>query len=83
MEQAIAKPRYPILLLHGVGFRDWKWPLYWGRIPGVLTDMGCELFYGQQGAAGRRPSDGFGYPPLGAGRPEMGLAYDKGNAHIP
>ena len=41
-------PRYPILMLHGVGFRDLKWPLYWGRIPKALTDLGCVLFYGQQ-----------------------------------
>lgn len=40
--------KYPILMLHGVGFRDLKWPLYWGRIPGVLSGMGAELFYGQQ-----------------------------------
>ena len=25
-----------------------KWPLYWGRIPGVLSGMGAELYYGQQ-----------------------------------
>lgn len=40
--------RYPILMLHGVGFRDLKWPLYWGRIPSALSAMGAELYYGQQ-----------------------------------
>jgi triacylglycerol lipase len=40
--------KYPILMLHGVGFRDLKWPLYWGRIPKVLTAMGVELYYGNQ-----------------------------------
>lgn len=40
--------KYPMLMVHGVGFRDLKWPLYWGRIPGVLSGMGAELFYGQQ-----------------------------------
>ena len=40
--------RYPILMLHGVGFRDLKWPLYWGRIPRALTGMGAELHYGNQ-----------------------------------
>ena len=40
--------RYPILMLHGVGFRDLKWPLYWGRIPAALSAMGAELYYGQQ-----------------------------------
>ena len=42
------KTKYPILMIHGVGFRDLRWPLYWGRIPGALSAMGCELFYGQQ-----------------------------------
>ena len=40
--------KYPILMIHGVGFRDLKWPLYWGRIPNALTEMGAVLFYGQQ-----------------------------------
>ena len=40
--------RYPILMLHGVGFRDLKWPLYWGRIPSALSAMGAALYYGQQ-----------------------------------
>ena len=35
-------------MLHGVGFRDLKWPLYWGRIPGALSGAGAELFYGNQ-----------------------------------
>ena len=48
MDAAGTKTRYPILMLHGVGFRDLKWPLYWGRIPDALSSMGCELFYGQQ-----------------------------------
>ena len=42
------KTRYPVLMVHGVGFRDLKWPLYWGRIPNALSDIGTELFYGQQ-----------------------------------
>ena len=40
--------KYPILMLHGVGFRDLKWPLYWGRIPAALTALGAQLCYGQQ-----------------------------------
>ena len=48
MEKSGAKLRYPILLLHGVGFRDLKWPLYWGRIPSALSDTGAMIFYGQQ-----------------------------------
>lgn len=48
MERGNNPTRYPILMLHGVGFRDLKWPLYWGRIPNALSGMGAELFYGQQ-----------------------------------
>lgn len=40
--------RYPILLIHGAGFRDLKWPLYWGRIPKALTEGGAVLYYGNQ-----------------------------------
>ena len=42
------KTRYPILLIHGAGFRDLKWPVYWGRIPGVLEGRGAALYYGNQ-----------------------------------
>ncbi len=42
------RTRYPILLLHGAGFRDLKWPVYWGRIPSVLERRGAVLRYGMQ-----------------------------------
>lgn len=48
MEKEHRATKYPILLLHGAGFRDLKWPLYWGRIPAALTGMGAELHYGLQ-----------------------------------
>ena len=35
------RTKYPILMLHGVGFRDLKWPLYWGRIPAALASTCC------------------------------------------
>ena len=34
--------KYPIVLIHGAGFRDLKWPVYWGRIPGV-QDI-CDVY---------------------------------------
>ena len=41
--------KYPILLIHGTAFRDWRGTgLYWGRIPKVLEDHGARLFYGGQ-----------------------------------
>ncbi len=42
------RTRYPILLVHGAGFRDLKRPLYWGRIPSVLERRGAILRYGMQ-----------------------------------
>lgn len=40
--------RYPILLIHGTGFRDWKHVGYWGRIPKTLTDRGARVYFGGQ-----------------------------------
>ncbi len=40
--------KYPILMVHGAGFRDLKWPVYWGRIPGALEARGAALYYGRQ-----------------------------------
>ncbi len=40
--------KYPILLVHGMGFRDYKHICYWGRIPGMLEKMGCKVYFGNQ-----------------------------------
>ena len=48
MDEYPLKTKYPILLVHGAGFRDLKWPLYWGRIPEVLSAGGAVLYYGKQ-----------------------------------
>ncbi len=42
------KTKYPIVLIHGAGFRDLKWPVYWGRIPSVLEKEGAAIYYGLQ-----------------------------------
>ena len=39
---------YPIVLIHGAGFRDLKWPVYWGRIPSALAARGADVHYGLQ-----------------------------------
>lgn len=39
---------YPILLIHGMGFRDNRIINYWGRIPSLLEKNGCKVFYGNQ-----------------------------------
>lgn len=46
------RTRYPVLLVHGTGFRDLKLPVYWGRLPGVLNKHGAWLFYGRQDSWG-------------------------------
>ncbi len=42
------RTRYPILLVHGTGFRDWKHIGYWGRIPETLRRHGAQIYFGGQ-----------------------------------
>ena len=42
------KTKYPVVLIHGTGFRDRKYLNYWGRIPKFLIQNGCLIFYGNQ-----------------------------------
>lgn len=44
--------RYPILMVHGLGFRDWKYINYWGRIPKALKGQGASVFFGNQDSWG-------------------------------
>ncbi len=45
MKDPICSTRYPIVLIHGAGFRDRG---YWGRIPKALEDRGARVFFGTQ-----------------------------------
>ena len=45
------KTKYPILLVHGVFFRDSKLFNYWGRIPKELKINGATVFYGNHQSA--------------------------------
>lgn len=47
----ICRTRYPILLVHGVFFRDHTFPNYWGRIPAELIQNGAVLYYGNHHSA--------------------------------
>ncbi len=49
---AVCQTRYPIMMVHGVGFRDLKYVNYWGRIPRELTRNGAVIAYGNQEAWG-------------------------------
>lgn len=44
--------RYPLVLVHGTGFRDHKRLNYWGRIPAALEREGAQVFYCHQDAWG-------------------------------
>ena len=47
----ICKTKYPILLVHGVFFRDNKLFNYWGRIPRELEKNGAIVYYGNHQSA--------------------------------
>ena len=51
-ESDMCKTRYPLIMVHGVGFRDLKYFNYWGRIPRELTRYGATVYYGNQEAMG-------------------------------
>jgi len=50
--------KYPVLLVHGMGFRDYKLINYWGRIPKILEGLGCQIFYGYQDSNADVPTNG-------------------------
>ncbi|MCM1165988.1 MAG: triacylglycerol lipase [Lachnospiraceae bacterium] len=47
----ICATKYPVLLVHGVFFRDSRLLNYWGRIPAELEKNGAEIYYGEQQSA--------------------------------
>ncbi len=47
----VCRTRHPVLLVHGVFFRDWSAFNYWGRIPAALTANGATVSYGNQDAS--------------------------------
>lgn len=50
-EDQVCKTRYPLLMVHGVFFRDRKSFNYWGRIPEDLEKNGAVVYYGNQQSA--------------------------------
>ncbi len=50
-EDRICATKYPVLLVHGVFFRDSRLLNYWGRIPAELEKNGAEVYYGEQQSA--------------------------------
>ena len=50
-EERVCETKYPILMVHGVFFRDFKHLNYWGRIPYDLEQNGATVYYGGQHSA--------------------------------
>ena len=50
--------KYPILLVHGMGYRDGKRIGYWGRIPKALQAEGCQVYFGNQDSNGTTETNG-------------------------
>ncbi len=50
-EQQLCKTKYPLLMVHGVFFRDAKYFNYWGRVPRELEQNGAVIYYGNHQSA--------------------------------
>lgn len=50
-KQAVCRTRYPLLLVHGVFFRDDPGSTYWGRIPDELRRNGATIYFGNHQSA--------------------------------
>jgi triacylglycerol lipase len=50
-EKEVCKTKYPILMVHGIFWRDWQFFNYWGRISGELIKNGAVVYYGNQQSA--------------------------------
>lgn len=49
--EKICDTKYPILMVHGVFFRDFRYFNYWGRIPKELKRHGARIYYGNHQSA--------------------------------
>jgi len=49
--EKVCETKYPILMVHGVFFRDTKFFNYWGRIPYELERNGAKIYYGNHSSA--------------------------------
>lgn len=52
VDSDLCQTKYPLLMVHGVLFRDLKYFNYWGRIPKELIRYGATIYYGNQEAVG-------------------------------
>lgn len=52
VDSGLCRTRYPLVMVHGIGFRDLRYFNYWGRIPAELMRNGATVYYGNQEAFG-------------------------------
>ena len=50
-DKQICKTKYPLLLVHGIFFRDFEHLNYWGRIPDELIKNGATIYYGNHSSS--------------------------------
>ncbi len=50
-KRRICETKYPVLMVHGVFFRDSKRLNYWGRVPAELCRNGARIYYGNHQSA--------------------------------
>lgn len=50
-ENEVCSTKYPVLMVHGVFFRDLRFFNYWGRVPKELIRNGAVIYYGNQHSA--------------------------------
>lgn len=50
-DERVCATKYPLLMVHGVFFRDFRYLNYWGRIPKELEKNGATVFYGNHQSA--------------------------------
>lgn len=50
-DDKICATKFPVMLVHGVFFRDNRLLNYWGRIPAELEKNGAVVYYGEQQSA--------------------------------
>lgn len=50
-DERVCATKYPLLMVHGVFFRDSAKFNYWGRVPKELENNGARIFYGEHQSA--------------------------------
>lgn len=50
-DEQVCRTKYPLLFVHGVFFRDFKYLNYWGRVSDELGENGAVIYYGNHQSA--------------------------------